>query len=75
MRKDDKLNDAINTVNSHLADFCDKTAGFTLVNNSNIDHHDMKDPKHVNPTGFHTFLCNLRVIVFGEKHSPRRKPR
>ena len=69
MKKDDKLNELINSVNTYLAEYCDRTALFTLVDNSNISHKDMKDPLHVNPTGFHTFLCNLRVTVFGEKHS------
>ena len=72
MKKSDTLNGTIKEVNTHLAEFCDRTVGFTLIDNSNINHRDMKDPKHVNPTGFHTFICNLRVAVFGEKHSWKR---
>ena len=73
MRKDDKLNDLINMLNDFLEEYCDRTPMFTLVNNSNIHHRDMRDPLHVNATGFYTFLCNLRVTVFGEKSSSSRR--
>jgi hypothetical protein len=72
MRKEDVQNKVIKMLNNYLSEFCDKTPGFTLVDNSNIHHKDMKDPLHVNSTGFHTFICNLRVTVFGEKHNLRR---
>ena len=73
MKKDDKLNEVIAVLNEHLCEYCDITPLFTLIDNSNIHHKDMKDPLHVNATGFHTFICNLRVTVFGEKHNSRRR--
>ena len=73
MDRSDELNEPIRITNNYLSDFCDKTALFTFIDNSNIHHRDMKDPKHVNPSGFHTFICNLRVAVFGEKCNPPRK--
>ena len=72
MSKTDRLNIVIAGLNEHLIKFCDGTPQYTLVDNSNIHHKDMKDPLHVNPTGFHTFICNLRVTVFGEKPNSRR---
>ena len=69
MKESDKRNETIKVVNTYLSEFCDKSPNFTLVNNSNIHHKDMKDHLHLNPTGFHTFVSNLGVTVFGEKHS------
>ena len=73
MLKDDELNGTIRELNKYLNHYCDITPLFTIVNNSNIVHKDMKDPLHVNATGFHTFLCNLRVTVFEEKPNPKRR--
>ena len=73
MDRNDKLNEPIQVTNNHLSDFCDRTAQFSYIDNSNIHHNDMKDPKHVNPSGFHAFICNLRIAVFGEKCNPPRK--
>ena len=72
MNKNDRLNSNIKQLNSYLGNYCDGTPNFTLIDNSNIYHRDMADPKHVNPTGLHTFICNIKVTVFGEKYnSPR----
>ena len=53
-------------MNSILEEICDKTPKMTLVDNSNIRHDDMYDPKHVNDYGFDTFLWNILHTVLGE---------
>lgn len=73
MQKSDPLNKLINNTNNFLEDFCDKTARYTFMNNSNISHKNMRDPKHVNPKGFHMFICNIRAVVFGELYYQSRQ--
>ena len=71
----DTLNGPIREMNNYLEDFCDTTARFTLMNNNNISHRDMRDAKHVNQAGFETFEWNIRTAVFGESFRPSRRRR
>ena len=74
MKKQDPLNKLIAKMNLYLETFCDRTAYYTFISNRNITYRDMKDPKHVNPGGFYTFVCNFRRIMFDEV-LPQRGPR
>ena len=71
-RKNDNLNQPINALNLFLEELCDRTPLMTLMDNSNIWHKHMRDPRHVNATGFYIFLTNIRLIVFGETYSSLR---
>lgn len=74
--KTDDLNVPIGILNQHLEEFCDTTARFTFIDNSNILHKDMRDAKHVNRTGLDTFIWNIRITVFGESfNSSKRRGR
>ena len=75
VRKDkkDKLNKTIVSLNNYLDDFCDRTPKMSFMDNNNVEHHHMEDPKHVNPTGLHKFICNIRHAVFGETLSSSRQ--
>ena len=66
--RNDPLNESIKTMNRFIEDFCDTAPRFTFVDNGNISHKDMRDPKHVNDTGFDTFVWNIRTAVFGESY-------
>ena len=68
MKKSDPLNNSITIMNNFIEEFCDTTARYTFIDNSNITHKNMRDPKHVNPKGFHLFIWNIRSAVFGESH-------
>ena len=72
MKKNDPLNKTIQNINSHLEDFCDRTQRYTFISNRNILHQDMRDPKHVNPTGFYMFVCNIRRTMFNDILPQRR---
>ena len=62
----DRLNRPIKEMNSILENICDSTPKMTLVDNSNIGHTDMYDPKHIDNVGLDTFLWNIRHTVLGE---------
>ena len=68
--RNDNLNAPIRTLNQYLEDFCDTAPRFTFIDNGNIPHRDMRDPKHLNETGLETFLWNLRTTIFGETYLP-----
>ena len=64
--KTDKLNTPIQKINNILEKICDSTTKMSFIDNSNIAHRHMFDPKHVNETGFSIFQWNIRHLVFGE---------
>ena len=70
MKHSDPLNKSISNINNSLDEYCDTTARFTFVDNGNITHKNMRDPKHVNSKGFHLFIWNIRSIVFGDSLLP-----
>ena len=75
MDKNDKLNQPISRINNYLEEFCDKTARMTFIDNGNITHENMRDPKHLNPTGRHFFIMNINLIVFGMAVTSKKKGR
>ena len=64
--KTDKLNNPIKKMNSILENICDTTPRMTLLDNSNIGHDNMYDPKHIDDVGLDIFLWNIRHTILGE---------
>ena len=72
-KENDRLNQPISLVNTYLEEFCDKTVRMTFMDNGNIRHELMRDPRHVNPTGRHIFITNINLIVFGMTVTSKKK--
>ena len=72
-KENDRLNQPISLVNTYLEEFCDKTVRMTFMDNGNIGHELMRDPRHVNPTGRHIFITNINLIVFGMTVTSKKK--
>ena len=60
-RKDNMYDNAIDELNAQLSD---DSKWLTFVEHSNINRSMMYDAKHLNKTGFHVLLTNLKYIMF-----------
>ena len=71
VRKDENAasNITITKLNESIATFCDSTPNMTSLNNENIRHEDMFDEKHADEIGFHTWVNNIRHIVFNDRYT------
>ena len=64
--KSDRLNRPIQEMNLIIESICDITPRMTLLDNSNIGHNNMYDPKHIDEDGLDIFLWNIRHTILGE---------
>ena len=64
-RKDDQFKDVIQEVNEHFIKFSRQAENVIFINNSNITNEHMLNTKHLNKSGFFTFITNIKYILFG----------
>ena len=63
-RKDNLYDNAIDELNQHILKLSDDSKWLTSVEHSNINSSMMYDAKHLNKTGFHVMLTNLKYVMF-----------
>ena len=64
-RKDNKFKEEIRETNEHFIKLSRQLENVIFINNANITTNHMFDTKHLNRSGFFTFITNIKYVLFG----------
>lgn len=63
-RKDNSMDESAIIVNDFIKSLMNK--GILVMNNNRISKKNLFDNKHLNKSGFFTFLANIKFVLYGE---------